>query len=122
MELKGSGEYRSTSQSEVITVVSGKLNIYVTRFAGGQVLRSVYLCSAIAGVKIPGMYYQGGQEHWGLQLFAAEPAQIKITEGQPQEMQTVRAQFVSILPEGKWNSEKLTLQLVAFLEGAIYRE
>ena len=122
MELKGSGEYRSASQNEVITVVSGKLNIYVTRFAGGQVLRSVYLCSATAGVRIPGMYYQGGQEHWGLQIFAAEPAQIEVTEGQPQEMQTVRTQFVNILPEGKWNSEKLTLQLVAFLEGAIYRE
>ena len=122
MELKGSVEYRTTSQDEVITVISGKVNIYVTRFAGGQVLRSAYLCSVGAGVKIPGVYYQGGEEHWGLQLFAAEPAQIEVAKERPEEIQAIREQFVSYLPERKWKSEKLTLQLVAFLEGTVYKE
>ena len=122
MELKGSGEYRTASQDEVITVVSGKVNIYVTKFAGEQVLRSAYLCSAGEGVKIPGVYYQGGEEHWGLQLFAAEPARIEVEKEQPEKMQAIREQFVVYLPERKWKSEKLSLQLVAFLEGMVYKE
>lgn len=123
MELRGSKEYRTTSSREVVTVVSGELNIYVAKLAGGKVLRSVYLCTAATGACIPGISYQGSEEErWVLRLFATEQAEIQIRQEEQQEVLAARKEFLSVLPKGDWKEENLPLQLVAFLEGVLLQE
>lgn len=123
MELRGSKEYRTISCEEVVTVVSGELNIYVAKLVGERVLRSVYLCTVSSGACIPGMSYRGsGEERWVLRLFAVEQAEIQIEPEKPQEMTEIRNDFISVLPKGDWKAGNLPMQLVAYLEGVLLKE
>lgn len=123
MELRGSKEYRTTSCEEVVTVVSGELNIYVAKLVGERVLRSVYLCTVSSGACIPGMSYRGsGEERWVLRLFAVEQAEIQIEPEKPQGMTEIRNDFISVLPKGDWKAGNLSMQLVAYLEGVLLKE